>query len=76
MNLKMYYRKMIGIVLGAAGGYAYYHYVGCLSGHCPISSNPWISTTYGALMGYLIAPSKNKAVEATASTEEKKGDSR
>jgi hypothetical protein len=71
MNIKLHYRKIIGVVLGALSGYAYYHYVGCLSGHCPISSNPWISTGYGALLGYLIAPSKSKSVEPAHSDEEK-----
>lgn len=42
-----------GIVLGAAGGFAYYHYVGCLSGTCAITSNPLNSTLYGALLGGL-----------------------
>jgi hypothetical protein len=71
MNIERHYKKIIGVVLGAVAGYAYYHYVGCISGTCPISSNPWISTGYGALMGYLIAPSKNKSAELARSTEEK-----
>lgn len=41
--------------LGAAGGFGYYRLVGCRSGACMIGSNPWVSTLYGALMGYLIA---------------------
>jgi len=45
---------IIGIVVGAIGGYLYYHYIGCRSGSCPINSNPYISTLYGALIGYLI----------------------
>lgn len=43
-------------VLGAAGGYAYYAYVGCLTGSCPISSNPWLMTSYGGLMGLTLGP--------------------
>ena len=46
--------KLAGILLGAAGGYAYYHFVGCTSGSCAISSNPWRMTLYGALMGFLL----------------------
>lgn len=45
--------KIIGIVAGGIGGFAYYHYVGCASGTCPITSNPYISVAYGALLGYL-----------------------
>ncbi|TDD95767.1 DUF6132 family protein [Flavobacterium cellulosilyticum] len=44
----------IGIIAGAIGGYLYYHYVGCLSGTCAITSKPLNSTLYGALMGGLL----------------------
>lgn len=44
---------IIGIVLGAIGGYLYWRYVGCSTGTCPITSSPTISTLYGALMGGL-----------------------
>ena len=46
--------KITGIVAGGIGGFAYYYFVGCASGTCPITSNPYISILYGALMGYLI----------------------
>lgn len=44
---------IIGIVAGAIGGYLYYHYVGCASGTCAITSKPLNSTLYGAMMGGL-----------------------
>ena len=44
---------VIGILIGAIGGYLYYHYVGCASGTCPITSKPVNSTIYGAVMGSL-----------------------
>lgn len=44
----------IGIVLGAIGGYLYYHFVGCASGTCVLTSKPLNSTLYGALMGGLL----------------------
>lgn len=43
------------ILLGGAGGYAYYKFIGCKSGVCPITSNPWMSTLYGAVIGALLA---------------------
>ncbi len=42
------------VVFGGAAGYAFYRFVGCKSGTCPITGNPWISTLYGALLGALI----------------------
>ncbi|MFZ1976443.1 MAG: DUF6132 family protein [Bacteroidota bacterium] len=50
--------------LGALAGYAYYHFVGCSTGTCPISSNPWISTMYGAIMGFLLTPGKSKKLQS------------
>jgi hypothetical protein len=47
--------KVLPIALGAVGGYVYYRLVGCRTGACPLTSNPWISTLYGALLGALIA---------------------
>jgi phage shock protein E len=44
--------------LGAGAGFAYYYFVGCASGTCPITSNPYISTAYGAVVGALLAPRK------------------
>jgi hypothetical protein len=48
-------RLLIGVALGAAGGYAYYRLVGCSTGVCPITSNPYVSTVYGAVMGALLS---------------------
>jgi len=44
---------LLGILAGAAGGYLYYHFIGCTSGSCPITSQPVNSTLYGAMMGGL-----------------------
>lgn len=52
--LKKYLLTIIGILIGALGGYAYYHFVGCISGTCAITSNPLNSTLYGAVMGGLL----------------------
>ncbi len=48
-------RFLIGAVIGAGLGLAYYSFIGCQSGGCPITSNPYISTAYGAVFGSLIA---------------------
>ncbi len=41
----------IGIAVGAIAGYAYYYFIGCNSGSCPITSSPTTSVIYGAVMG-------------------------
>ena len=52
--INKYKLTLIGIVIGAIGGYAYYYYVGCASGTCAITSKPLNSTLYGAMMGALL----------------------
>ncbi len=42
------------LALGAIGGFAYYYFIGCANGTCPITSNPYISTGYGALIGAVL----------------------
>jgi len=52
-------KKMIAIVIGAAVGavvgYLYYRFIGCRSGTCVITGNPYLSTIYWAVLGGLIA---------------------
>lgn len=52
--LSKYKLTLIGIMVGAIGGYLYYYFVGCTSGTCAITSKPVNSTLYGALMGGLL----------------------
>jgi len=54
--------KMIGFALiGAIAGYAYYYFVGCDGGTCPITSNWHVSTLYGSLMGLVLGfPTNSK----------------
>ena len=54
--------KVVGpVFLGAVAGYAYYATIGCVSGACPITSNPWISTAYGGVLGALLVKKENYA---------------
>lgn len=38
-------------VLGAVAGLVYWAKVGCVSGGCPITSDPFLTTGFGAAMG-------------------------
>ena len=46
-------KYIIAIVIGGGLGFLYYKFVGCPSGACPITSNPYTSTLYGAVLGAL-----------------------
>jgi len=51
--------RSLPIIIGGAAGFAYYYFIGCNSGTCPIQSNPYISTLYGAVAGAIfLFPSK------------------
>jgi hypothetical protein len=56
---------VLGSLIGAVAGFAYWYFVGCNSGGCMISGYWPNSTAYGALMGVLFVSSfnepKNKA---------------
>lgn len=55
MKLLLKYKlTILGVLAGAIAGYLYYHYIGCVSGTCMITSKPLNSTLYGALMGGLL----------------------
>ena len=48
-------KYILGPLIGGGLGFLYYKFVGCPTGACPISSNPYISTHYVAVMGLLVA---------------------
>jgi Family of unknown function (DUF6132) len=47
---------IISILIGGGLGWLYYHFIGCNSGSCPITSNPWSSIIFGAVISYLFLP--------------------
>jgi len=55
--------KLVGVAVGAAAGFAYWYFIGCTSGTCPIQSHWQSSTLYGALFGYIIPRSPAKKTE-------------
>ena len=60
---------VVGVILGAIGGYLYYYFIGCTSGTCGITSSPINSTLYFSVLGGLvmniIKPNDNNHKEST-----------
>lgn len=55
MDLLLKYKKSIaGILLGAAAGYAYWYFYGCVNG-CTITGSALNSSLYFGFMGYLLS---------------------
>lgn len=50
----------LGTLAGLLAGIAYYYFVGCKSGTCPITGNPYISSFYGAFMGFILFSGSSK----------------
>lgn len=64
MNLKRfattYKWQIAGTLIGFAGGYLYWYFIGCSSGTCPIQSHWHTSTLYGGILGFFISDLKKK----------------
>ncbi len=52
--IKRTWLPLIGAILGGIAGYIYWKTTGCESGTCAITSKPFNSTIYFALMGMLL----------------------
>ena len=47
-------RVLIGLVIGGALGFAYYHFIGCQGNSCPMWANPYRSTLIGMAFGGIL----------------------
>jgi hypothetical protein len=52
--LSKYKLEIGGLIIGGIGGWCYWHFVGCASGTCLITSRPLNSSLYGAMLGALL----------------------
>ncbi len=60
---------LFGTLAGIAAGFAYYYYIGCVSGTCPIQTNPWLSSLFGGLIGFLIFSEVSRYIGGSGSSE-------
>lgn len=52
-----FWRPFLGVFVGALAGFLYYYFIGCTSGSCAITGNPYISTIWGGLLGFFVVSS-------------------
>ena len=55
-----HWKTALFTIAGAALSFAYWRFIGCSSGSCPITANWHTSTLMGGLIGMLAAPGRKK----------------
>jgi hypothetical protein len=48
-------RSIVFALVGGGAAFGFHRFVGCRSGACPIWANPYVSVSYGALLGFLLS---------------------
>lgn len=61
---------VIGAVVGALAGFLYWKYVGCLTGTCAITSSPFRSTIYFAVLGAIVFSIFKKEIKTPTNANE------
>jgi hypothetical protein len=51
-------RVVIGAVVGGGVGLLMYRFVGCRTGACPLTANPYVAAVLWGLMGAMVAAGK------------------
>jgi predicted MFS family arabinose efflux permease len=52
-----FWKPFLATFIGALAGFLYYYYIGCSSGTCAITSNPYMSIIMGGLLGLFVVNS-------------------
>jgi hypothetical protein len=51
-------RIIVGALIGAGIGFAMYKFIGCRTGACPLTGNPFVAMLLWGLMGALVGAGK------------------
>ena len=54
-KIKKWLKPVLFTAGGALVGLAYYYFVGCPTGACPLTSNPFITMAYMGFIGWLLS---------------------
>jgi hypothetical protein len=52
-----FWKPFLAVFIGVLAGFLYYYFIGCRSGSCPITGNPYMSMLWGGLMGLFLVNS-------------------
>jgi hypothetical protein len=54
LKSRKFLKPFLGILAGGLAGFLYFHFAGCSTGTCPITSHSYNTILIGGLLGYLI----------------------
>jgi hypothetical protein len=54
LKSREFIKTILAIAVGGIAGFLYYYFVGCASGTCAITSNPYLSIAFGGFFGYFL----------------------
>ncbi len=64
-------KKLLPVVIGVSAGFAYWYFIGCINGHCPITSEWYTSTLYGGIVGATwLLPTRKKTAPVTPESKQ------
>jgi hypothetical protein len=64
-----FWKPFLGIILGGIAGFLYFHFVGCKSGTCAITGNPFSSIIAGSFLGFIV--SNSPCLRGSCASDEK-----
>ena len=68
-KIKKWLKPVLFTAGGALVGLAYYYFVGCPTGACPLTSNPFITMTYMGFIGWLLFGIFGKGCSGSCNTQ-------